>query len=472
MTAQTYIEQLTGEAAGEALSALCVLGKTKAGRDQINGLLGDRLSLWAAARSDKLKVRKNAYRLMGALEEKRDLPVLREALLREETLFAIPSLLLALGRLGDEGTLRAYEPPVSMSPETDGLVAQIVLAREKALQSFESYGEETIARLDEPRRILCYAPEGLLDILMEELSELGFKPQAEAGAAAVVYTDRIDLVYRSNCMTEALLPLAQEVPLDAETIARRVGTLPGERYRIELRGYTRDRRKLIAALAQALPGQNNPSAYDTELRVDCHMDKADLYLKLWNVADSRYPWRQRTVSASIHPATAACLVRYAKKFETRERPRVLDPFCGCGSLLFAREKLGPCRVLMGVDKSGTAVESARVNARAGKSKAAFVTKDILRFEGREGFDLILSNLPFGNRVGSHEDNTRLYDRFVRRLPDLLSPGGTAVLYTMEYKLLKACLDRARGLTLRAQKRTEAGGLLPWIFVVDRDGARC
>ncbi|MBR0205231.1 MAG: methyltransferase domain-containing protein [Clostridia bacterium] len=471
MTAQPYVSQLSGEAAGEALSALCVLGKTKAGREEINALLGDRLSLWAAARSEKPKIRKNAYRLMGALEDERDLPVLRASLQKEETLFAIPSLLLALGKLGDEGTLRAYGPPASLSPETDGLVAQIVLARDKALQGFETYGAETITRLPAPRKVLCYAPEGFLDMLMEELQALGFDPAAENGAAAVV-TDRIDLVYQADCMAEALLPIARDVPLDAEGIAQRVGMLPGDRYRIELRGYTRDRRKLIAALAKALPGQNNPSAYDTELRVDCHMDRADLYLKLWNVADSRYPWRQRTVSASIHPATAACLVRYAKKFETRERPRVLDPFCGCGSLLFAREKLGPCRVLMGVDKSGTAVESARVNARAGKSKAAFVTKDILRFEGREGFDLILSNLPFGNRVGSHEDNTRLYDRFVRRLPDLLSPGGVAVLYTMEYKLLKACLDRARGLTLRAQKRTEAGGLLPWIFVVDRDDARC
>ena len=74
-------------------------------------------------------------------------------------------------------------------------------------------------------------------------------------------------------------------------------------------------------------------------------------------------------------------------------------------------------------------------------------------------------------VGNHEDNGRLYDRFVRRLPELLSPGGTAVLYTMEYKLLKGCLDRTRGLTLRERKRTEAGGLLPWIFVVDRDDGR-
>ena len=471
MTAQPYVSQLSGEAAGEALSALCVLGKTKAGREEINALLGDRLSLWAAARSEKPKIRKNAYRLMGALEDERDLPVLRASLQKEETLFAIPSLLLALGKLGDERTLRAYGPPASLSPETDGLVAQIVLARDKALQGFETYGAETITRLPAPRKVLCYAPEGFLDMLMEELQALGFDPAAENGAAAVV-TDRIDLVYQADCMAEALLPIAWDVPLDAEGIAQRVGMLPGDRYRIELRGYTRDRRKLIAALAKALPGQNNPSAYDTELRVDCHMDRADLYLKLWNVADSRYPWRQRTVSASIHPATAACLVRYAKKFETRERPRVLDPFCGCGSLLFAREKLGPCRVLMGVDKSGTAVESARVNARAGKSKAAFVTKDILRFEGREGFDLILSNLPFGNRVGSHEDNTRLYDRFVRRLPDLLAPGGVAVLYTMEYKLLKTCLDRTRGLVLRERKRTEAGGLLPWIFVVDRDDARC
>ena len=38
-------------------------------------------------------------------------------------------------------------------------------------------------------------------------------------------------------------------------------------------------------------------------------------------------------------------------------------------------------------------------------------------------------------------------------------------------LLKGCLDRSKGLVLREQKRTEAGGLLPWIFVVDREETR-
>ena len=211
MTAQTYIEQLDTEAAGEALSALCVLGKTRAGREEINGLLGDRLPLHSAAQSPTPKVRKNAYRLMGALEDERDLPVLRTALQKEETLFAIPSLILALGRLGDEATLRAYEPPASPSPETDGLVAQIVLARDKALQSFETYGAEQITRLPAPRKVLCYAPEGFLEVLMEELRSLGFSAKAEHGAAAVI-TDRIGQVYKANCMAEALLPIAFDVP--------------------------------------------------------------------------------------------------------------------------------------------------------------------------------------------------------------------------------------------------------------------
>ena len=160
MTARPYIEQLNTEAAGEALSALCVLGKTRAGREEINERLGDRLSLHAAAQAPTPKVRKNAYRLMGALEDDRDIPVLRQALETEETLFAIPSLLLALGKLGDEETLRAYEPPKSMSPETDGLVAQIVLARDKALQSFETYGSERITRLSAPQRYCAMPPRG------------------------------------------------------------------------------------------------------------------------------------------------------------------------------------------------------------------------------------------------------------------------------------------------------------------------
>ena len=74
-------------------------------------------------------------------------------------------------------------------------------------------------------------------------------------------------------------------------------------------------------------------------------------------------------------------------------------------------------------------------------------------------------------IGYQGENKRQRVRF--DLSDIMAefPGGTAVLYTMEYKLLRSCLDRSKGLVLRERKRTEAGGLLPWIFVVDREETR-
>lgn len=466
MTAKDYVQALQGQEAAEALSALCVLAKSKEGRKEIEAALGDHLVLRGCTLSPSPKVRKNAYRLMGALGNKTDGGCLKRALEKEDTFFAVPSLLLALGNLGEEEAIRSYVPPVSTEEAMDKHVAEIVLARQKALQTFEKEARPPLSRLSAPREVLCYAPEGFAFCLLSELRGLGFEVE-EAGAAVKVTTDRMDLIYQADCLTEALIPIAKEVPLDPQAVAQAVKDMPKEPYRIELRGYVRDRRKMIRLLSQSLGGDNNPAAYDWELRVDCHMDTADLYWKLCNVEDNRYPWRKRAIPASMHPALAACVSRYAMGLGKVGKPRVLDPFCGSGSLLFEREKWSPCKALIGVDKSGSAVEAARENARAGESKASFVTKDILRFESREGFDLILTNMPFGNRVGSHEDNKTLYRRFVSRLPYLLTEKGTAVLYTMEYKLLESCLKGVKGLQVREIRRTEAGGLLPWVFVVDR-----
>ena len=92
---------------------------------------------------------------------------------------------------------------------------------------------------------------------------------------------------------------------------------------------------------------------------------------------------------------------------------------------------------------------------------------MLKFEPREPFDLIVTNMPFGNRVGTHETNEPLYRDFVRALPKLLAPGGVAVLYTMEHKLLTACIRNEPALGVVAELTTEAGGLNPRVTVVKR-----
>ncbi len=466
------IKELVGalgtEAAGEALSALCSLAKTKAGREEIEQELSGRDTLYALIRNGSPKVRKNAYRLIGALQDPADGNEMEEALKREETLFAVPSLLLALGNLGAEEAVRAYEIPVSTGPDMDKHVALIASAKSKALERFETSEREPVSRLEQAREIVCFAPKGFGKELRSELGKLGFPGKTEGDAVRII-TDDIGAVYRADSMTEALLPIQMNVPLDPASIASAAGECEGKRYRIELRGYLKNRSGFIEKLKEKLSGVNSPSNYDWELRIECRNDTADLYWKLWNVLDERYPWREHTIPASIHPATASALALYAKRFAEDRAVSVLDPFSGCGSLLFACEKALNCKALLGVDVSGKAVETARKNAKAGNSRARFVCKDILRFTVRSGSDLVISNLPFGNRVGNHRENETLYTGFVSKLPYLLNENGTAVLYTAEWHLLEELIEKNRKLRLVSSFQTEAGGLYPRVFAIQRAG---
>lgn len=466
MTAEELFLKLNGETATEALSALCALAKTKQGRTEIEALLRDRAVLSALANSPQPKVRKNVYRLIGALENQADAPLLVSALESETTLFTIPSLLLALGRLNARDALEAYRVPVSESEAMDKHIAEIEIAYEKAMQRFESVPDSTLERLNKPREILCIAPHGFAAELRDELSALGFSGTV-SGDAVRLHTAEIAEVYRANCMVEALLPIASDVPMEPRAIAAAAKTCIGTYYRIEIRGYLKDRSGFIEKLKGLLDGHNNPSAYDCELRIDSRNDRCDLYWKLWNVKDARYLWRKGTLPASMHPATAYAVSRWALSLIPAKRPAVFDPFCGSGSLLFAAEAQADCRQLLGVDKSGSAIAIARENAKAGNSKARFVCRDILHFEAKGGADLVISNLPFGTRVGSHRENETLYAKFLRRLPYYLNDGGKAVLYTADARLLERLIKENPNLSLCEKRRTAAGGLSPWIFVIDK-----
>ena len=144
MTIAQWVDELQGEHAAEALSALCVFAKTKQGRAEIESRLSDRAVLSLLSQSEQPKVRKNLYRLIGALGNERDLPILRRAVETEQTLFAVPSILLSLGKLGAKDVLEAYRIPISESEETDKHIAEITIAYEKAMQRFETVDERRI----------------------------------------------------------------------------------------------------------------------------------------------------------------------------------------------------------------------------------------------------------------------------------------------------------------------------------------
>ena len=138
---------------------------------------------------------------------------------------------------------------------------------------------------------------------------------------------------------------------------------------------------------------------------------------------------------------------------------------GSGALLIEREKLAPAASLTGVDIAHRAIDIARKNAENAGSKAKFICNDMLRFEAKRPYDEIVANLPFGNRVGTHANNERLYAGLLDRLPQWLNEDGVAILYTMEFTLLKKLIRERPKLKLVTETRTEAGGLMPGIFII-------
>lgn len=84
-----------------------------------------------------------------------------------------------------------------------------------------------------------------------------------------------------------------------------------------------------------------------------------------------------------------------------------------------------------------------------------------------GTGAVVTNMPFGIRVGDHRQNTTLYKDFFSLLPNLLKPQGLLVLYTQEITLSKDLFDKTAGIKLLEIHRFEVGGLKPAVFIARR-----
>ncbi|MBQ3201128.1 MAG: methyltransferase [Clostridia bacterium] len=467
-----------------ACAFLCRCAKRKNFRERIAELLGeDRQALKAALASEQPKLRKNAARLAGALENSADAPMLIEALRKETQRFVRPSLLLALGAVGGDeakAALAAY----TVAPAADAGEERHVREEEEALaaakKSFLQLEKHTFKGLDRAYEIDLITPDQLTGSLHGELSAIGVEPLSGEADRLRVRVQDVNALFACRSFFELLFPIAEKTSPVPAMIARHAAAfmqafLPavheGEGpfgYRIEVRGEAPDRAAIAKAVAAKLDGDllvNAPGNYEAELRIVLRRNgSADLFLKLYTLADDRFSYRVGALPASMHPATAAAVLRYAKE-HLKAGARVLDPCCGSGTFLIERGKLTETASLTGVDIAHKAIDIARKNAAAAKADAKFICNDCLRFEANRKYDELIANLPFGNRVGSHKENERLYAAMLDKLPYWLNPGGIAILYTMEFTLLKKLVRERKNLKLITETRTEAGGLLPGVFLI-------
>jgi len=169
--------------------------------------------------------------------------------------------------------------------------------------------------------------------------------------------------------------------------------------------------------------------------------------------------------ASLRPtvAHAMCLLSDPHAGEL-----VLDPMCGTGTILVERAAAGPIPVLIGGDISPRALRETPISLNAADVYARLFRGDSGRMPFPAGtIDKIISNPPWGCRVGSHAKDRHLYPRFLDEMARVAKPGALLVLITAEKRLFLRCVELRPQLELLSTIRVNINGIEPSIYVLRR-----
>jgi putative N6-adenine-specific DNA methylase/tRNA (guanine6-N2)-methyltransferase len=210
--------------------------------------------------------------------------------------------------------------------------------------------------------------------------------------------------------------------------------------------------------------------YDVEVRVDVHGDRCLVSVQHTTEALSRRQVRLFQPRAALKPNVAYALLRLA---HCEAPPKVvLDPFCGSGTILWEAGALWPDARLIGNDWHAETLAGARDNAEAQAMTDRVTLHEADAWSLSETLDgqqvdLVVTNPPFGVRLGSSMDFGPFYRGVLEQLAAVLRPEGRVVMLVLRQSPFKQALDEVGGFDIRHVRAIEIGGLYPRVFVLGR-----
>lgn len=467
--------------------ALAQLSRKVRLEEKLASLFTDDVLIRKLIFSADAKARKNTYILFGHLGRYIFYPYLITAASAETTYFALPSLILALGNYdvnGCKDVIISVQQRISSLDEIpEKIKSEIDSAISKALDKQQPRKIIDFIGSLEAQKVLLTIPTDRRSIFLSLLNEK-FNVIKEVEEGFVVKTKDFgdifelrffdnmlfyfDNMYNIKCDYNELLNIIVE-NLNEINFLRMHGC-ETMNFRLTLMGIKEKNRALcdlLHIMQQNFCGKyvNSPSNYALEVIIINKRNKFKVFFKLLTIRDNRFLYRKEMLPASINPATAACLCEIAKKYYQQPQ-KILDPFCGTSTILIEASVIyGKDVELYGVDISAEAIRKSKVNIQGVSGKFNLINQDILKYKPQNKFDVIISNMPFGVRVGSHDYNRILYRGLINALPKLLTSDGIALLYTADAKLFETELSRIKRLRINETYKFESGGLYANLYVI-------
>lgn len=457
---ETVLRMTKGDDARAATRVLCDLGP------RITQFVTDNISVFLALlENPDPKVRMNTAQIIGQTCAAEHVDELAKALDAEGTMYARPSFLLAIGS-AKTNEAREYLEQYTIRSDLDKHIADEKEALNKALSNFVERKKARVRVLSSDV-VLCSTPNK--NITHEAFRKAGFAHVRPYGSyIAVSGLEKFSQVYKVRAYDTAYIYLGSCPPKDLPKLleSRENAILQRTQvtgYRLEVKGVAHEDR--VEIIRECIPAMktlvNTPSSYSIEIMIDM-TDPKNAKVLLNTLTDPRFTYRKKTVPASISCGTAACLMSYASEFFDPDA-RVLDDFCGAGTLLFERGYY-PHHTLTGVDLNLAAIEAAKINSSTAIVHPQFHHVNALHFTAKR-YSEIVTNLPFGIRVGNHAQNEQLYRRYFAVLPDIVTKGALVVLYTHEKRLTEHLLEKLEDFDLLKKTTFDSGGLYPAAYVL-------
>ena len=249
--------------------------------------------------------------------------------------------------------------------------------------------------------------------------------------------------------------------------ARRLpGTLPYQTIYVNAAGSDSSvMRRLKAEIAQAVGMSVAEDEGDLLVRIRRAKPGWDVLVRLSPRPLATRSWRVCNLEGALNAAVAHAMHRL---IPAHQNDTVLNLACGSGTLMIERLQLAPARRVMGCDIAPSALECARANIQAAGYDA---DTDLICADARflpfpdEYVNIICADLPFGQLVGSHDQNRQLYPQILAEAARVARPESVFVVITHEVRLMESLLRQSTQWRLEKMLPITLRGLHPRIYLL-------
>ncbi|GLD64437.1 THUMP domain-containing protein 3 [Lates japonicus] len=315
------------------------------------------------------------------------------------------------------------------------------------------------------------------------------KPNSEAGDAAIADTEQQDLPQAVSAAegqkkaeetpdTETCTQDAEEASPGAKLIKFRVTcNRAGDKHSFSSNDAARD---FGGAVQEFFQWKADMTKFDIEVLLNIHNEEVVI-----GIALTEESLHRRNIS-HFGPTTLRSTLCYGmlRLCKPQASDIILDPMCGTGAIPLEGAIEFNSSFYIAGDNNDMAVNRTVNNVchiqkrRADKGSVSGLPIDTVQWDlcnlpiRTSSIDIIITDMPFGKRMGSRKKNWDLYPSCLREMARVCRPGsGKAVLLTQDKKCFSKAISRMGGLWRKQHTVwVNIGGLHAGVYLLKRTGA--